>query len=94
MSNCVSLDLTQCCLSGNQYNQVRIISCPTNHLQLIRHQTFTPQSDKMKLTAWRVLVTVMVMATLFNITVATTTQAVLCAGSGGLLLGVGIGLGK
>ena len=48
----------------------------------------------MKLTAWRVLVTVLVMATLLNLTMATTTQAVLCAGSGGLLLGVGIGLGK
>ena len=48
----------------------------------------------MKLTAWRVLVTLFVMSNLFNFTMATTTQAVLCAGSGGLLLGVGLGLGK
>ena len=48
----------------------------------------------MKLTAWKVLVTVLVMTTIFNLTMATTTQAVLCAGSGGLLLGVGLGLGK
>ena len=48
----------------------------------------------MKVTAWRVLVTVLVTATLFNLSMATTTQAVLCAGSGGLLLGVGVGLGK
>ena len=48
----------------------------------------------MKVTAWRVLVTVLVMTSLLNPTMATTTQAVFCAGSGGLLLGVGIGLGK
>ena len=48
----------------------------------------------MKVTAWRVMVTVLVMTSLLNPTMATTTQAVLCAGSGGLLLGVGIGLGK
>ena len=48
----------------------------------------------MKLTAWRVLVTLLVMTTFLQFTMATTTQAVLCAGSGGLLLGVGLGLGK
>ena len=48
----------------------------------------------MKLTAQRVLVTLLVMTTFLQFTMATTTQAVLCAGSGGLLLGVGLGLGK